>query len=119
MSDNAVLTPIQKANARMKELRDSGQLVIERLDPVESARRNPHSKQKAIRAHCWQCMGAGADPGTKQSVRDCGVKDCALWPHRPWQNVLGKSSDQMTDEEFSEAYHDGDTGADTDDGDDD
>ncbi len=59
------------------------------LNPVEKARANPGSVKMAVKAHCWTCCGAGADPGVKLHVRDCGVKSCNLWPHRPWQNAKG------------------------------
>jgi hypothetical protein len=110
------LTPLQKAQLRMQELRAKGELHIERLDPVEKARRNPKSKTLAIKAHCWECMGAGADPNTKQNIRDCGVTTCALHPHRPWQNVSGRSLDQMTEAEIEAAAQEGiDQGDDADD----
>lgn len=98
-----VLTPLQKAHQRMQELRASGELVIERLNPSEKARRNPNSKALAIKAHCWECMGAGADPNTKQNVRDCTLQSCSLHPHRPWQKVSGRSLSQMTEEEIEAA----------------
>ena len=94
-----VLTSLQKAQAKLREMRLNGQLIrTDHLDPVERAKKAPNSLMKAIAAHCWQCCGAGADAGTKQSVRDCSVVECALHAHRPWQFVKGKNSDQLMDE---------------------
>lgn len=95
----AELSPLERGRQTMMAKRASGELVIERLDPIERAKRNPHSLRKAITAACWQCMGCGADPNTRQNIRDCGVPTCALHPHRPWQKVLGRNMDQLTEEE--------------------
>ncbi|MFZ5483492.1 MAG: hypothetical protein ACOZB0_04605 [Pseudomonadota bacterium] len=66
---------------------------ISRLDPVAAAQAQPRSKQKAINAFCYLCMG-GADTEhpslTKARVRDCPTDTCPLHPHRPWQkNTTG------------------------------
>lgn len=52
----------------------------ERLDPLERARRNPQSKVLAIKAMCWECSGAQRD-----EIKNCQVKKCPLWVHRPFQ----------------------------------
>ncbi|PPC84711.1 MAG: hypothetical protein CTY38_01295 [Methylotenera sp.] len=96
------LTGLQKAQARIAEMRASGEFNVVRLDPVEKAKANPKSLRAAITAHCFTCCGGGADPGVRQSVRDCKVTACSLHVLRPWQNVLGKSADQMTEEELED-----------------
>ena len=77
-----------RAQEKMAEKRAAGWKPMQ-LNPVEKAKANPGSLKLAIRAHCWTCCGAGADPGTKFHVRDCRSFSCALWPHRPWQNAKG------------------------------
>lgn len=57
----------------------------ERLDPIEKARANPRSRSLAIRAKCWDCQGAGQDPGTLVRVRECPITACPLWNVRPYQ----------------------------------
>lgn len=110
------LTPLEKAQQKLRELRASGDYVAPvRLTPVEKAAKNPKSLRAAITAHCWTCVGQGADPNPRQSVRDCNVLDCSLHPVRPWQKVLGKSADQMTEEEIESAALNGDDAADEDD----
>ena len=79
---NAAINAAQK---KLAEMREQGiKQVI--LNPVDKAKANPTSLKYAIRAHCWQCVGADASEGSKQLVRDCSVGDkCALYPHRPWR----------------------------------
>ena len=79
-------TALIAAQKKLAEMREQG---IDRvvLNPVEKAKANPTSLKYAIRAHCWQCVGADASEGAKQMVRDCSVGDkCALYPHRPWKD---------------------------------
>jgi hypothetical protein len=80
-----------KAQEAMAQKRAAGWKPIV-LNPVEKAKANPGSVKMAVKAHCWTCCGAGADPGVKLHVRDCSVKSCNLWPHRPWQNAKGSFS---------------------------
>lgn len=77
-----------RAQQKMSEMRANGWKPTV-LNPVEKAKANPGSLKLAIKAHCWTCSGAGADAGVKFHVRDCRVKNCALHPHRPWQNIKG------------------------------
>lgn len=37
----------------------------------------PHTAAKAIRRHCYECMGE-----SWKCVAECGSVDCALWPFR-------------------------------------
>lgn len=92
---------LKKAHQRMQELRAQGLLTRgEVLDPVEKAKRNSRSLKMAIRAMCWLCEGAGADPGVRQRVATCTIDNCPLWPHRPWQKSAGQvEGDQPADEE--------------------
>lgn len=77
-----------KGQEKMRELRAAGWKPVI-LNPVEKAKENPGSLKLAVKAHCWTCCGAGADAGVKFHVRDCAVKSCSLWPHRPWQTIKG------------------------------
>lgn len=38
------------------------------------------SRAAAVKLFCLDCVG-----GTRAEVRDCTAKDCALYPHRPYQ----------------------------------
>lgn len=82
---------LAKGQERMRELRESGWKPVHR-NPVEQAEANPKSVKAAVKAFCWTCVGADADPGAKFRVRDCTVTRCSLHPHRPWQNVKGGHS---------------------------
>lgn len=80
---------MQKAQETLQEMRAAGWKPV-RLNPVDQYHRNPTSLRAAIKAHCWVCVGADADPGAKFRVRDCAVgPKCALFNHRPWQNIKG------------------------------
>lgn len=77
------------AHEKMAEKRAAGWKPVV-LNPAQKAKANPGSIKMAVKAHCWVCCGAGADPGVKLQVRDCTVKACNLWPHRPWQTAKGR-----------------------------
>lgn len=80
---------IQKAQAKVRELRENGWKPVYK-NPVEQAKANPNSAKAAIKAFCWICVGADADPGAKFRVRDCAVgSKCPLFAHRPWQRSKG------------------------------
>jgi hypothetical protein len=77
---------LRNARLRLAELKAAGQKV-ERLHPIEKAKRNPGSLRLAITAMCWHCAGAGADGQdfTRTTIRECSVIRCPLHPHRPYQ----------------------------------
>jgi len=52
-----------------------------RLNPIEKAKANPKSRLFAMNAHCFECSG-----DQYKEVTHCLVKECSLWPFRPWQN---------------------------------
>jgi hypothetical protein len=79
---------LAKGQEKMREMRAAGWKPVHR-NPEEQAQANPGSLKAAIKAFCWGCVGADADPGAKFRVRDCTVTRCSLHPHRPWQNVKG------------------------------
>lgn len=80
---------LRKGQEKMREMREAGWKPVYR-NPVEQAQDKPGSLKAAIKAHCWLCVGADADPGAKFRVRDCAVgPKCPLFPHRPWQSVKG------------------------------
>lgn len=76
---------LDKARERLAAIKASGGKV-ERLDPIERAKRKPGSLRLAISAMCWSCAGAGADgvEFTKTTIRECQVLRCALHAHRPY-----------------------------------
>lgn len=92
---------------KMREMRAAGWKPV-RLNPVEAAQAKPNSLKLAIKAHCWTCVGADADPGAKFRVRDCAVgAKCSLHPHRPWQTVKGgirydEAGELMADQDHDE-----------------
>lgn len=78
------------AHAKLQAMRESGWKPVHK-NPVERAKESPNSTKAAIKAFCWICVGADADPGAKLRVRDCSVGEkCPLFAHRPWQNIKGR-----------------------------
>jgi hypothetical protein len=75
---------LKRAHEAMRARREAGE-VIERLDPMEKARRNPTSRALAIAAKCWDCQGGNADPGVRRRVGECSITRCPLHPVRPYQ----------------------------------
>jgi len=53
------------------------------------AKRSPRSKQLAIYAFCFHCIGGTLesmpDFGHKDDIRHCTAPDCPLYLHRPYQ----------------------------------
>lgn len=83
MSD---LSPLEKANLVVAARRAAGIPLI-RLDPIAKAHLNPKSLRFAINGKCWDCVGAGADPHPRATIRACRITDCTLWPVRPYQSA--------------------------------
>lgn len=78
-------TPIERAQARMRELREQG-VQPERLNPIERAARNPSSLRLAVTAKCWECLGGEDTPNIRREIRDCTSTRCPLYPVRPYQS---------------------------------
>ena len=73
------------AQQKRREMVEAG-IKIEQKNPSEKARDNPTSLRAAINGKCFECEGSGADPGWKQRIGSCTLKDtCSLWPVRPYQ----------------------------------
>lgn len=70
---------LQKAREKREEMKAQG-IEVERLDPIEKAKRDPKSLRKAINAKCWDCACEN-----RTEIRDCEVKNCPLWNVRPYQ----------------------------------
>lgn len=86
---DALREQLRRGQERMRELRAQGWKPVHK-NPVEQAHEKPGSMKAAIKAFCWLCVGADADPGAKFRVRDCAVgAKCPLFQHRPWQHVKG------------------------------
>ena len=64
----------------LKQVRDGEIKMAERLNPIESARRDPKSRKKAIAGKCFDCTCY-----QRSEVTRCEHADCSLWPLRPWQ----------------------------------
>lgn len=56
----------------------------QRLNPYERALSKPKSMAYAIKAYCWQCVGADGTPNWQDEVRYCPVTKCALHHVRPY-----------------------------------
>lgn len=83
MIDNLGLSAAREAAEKRKELG----IKIQVLSPIQRAAKNPTSLRCAINGKCYDCQGAGYDPGTKERIRDCEAYDCTLHPVRPYQNI--------------------------------
>jgi hypothetical protein len=70
----------------LKAWREAGGVAGPRLDPIQKAAANPKSLRLAITAKCWECMGGGLDPGTREAIRSCTSPACPLYPLRPFQS---------------------------------
>ena len=73
-------TAIEAAQAKLREMRDSGIQPI-RLNHVEKAKANPKSYKCAVLAKCYECMCEYADGRV-----DCEIKDCPLYRWMPYKN---------------------------------
>ena len=78
------MTPLEKAHARMRELREAG-VVPERLNPIERARRSPTSLRLAVTAKCFECLGGDDAKNIRREIRECTAIRCPLYPVRPYQ----------------------------------
>ena len=70
---------LQKAQEKRRQMKEAG-IDIERLNPIEKAKRNPKSLRLAINAKCWDCSC-----GQRLEIRECPVVQCPLYPVRPYQ----------------------------------
>lgn len=82
-------TALEKARIKLNEYRDKGIKVSVENNLIIKAERHPTSKQKAIAAFCFHCMGGTKDempdPGWKEAIRNCTSPDCPLYPHRAYR----------------------------------
>lgn len=70
---------LEKARLKREEMKAQG-IEIERLDPIEKAKRNPQSLRAAINAKCWDCAY-----GQRSKIQNCTCNNCPLWNVRPYQ----------------------------------
>ncbi len=72
---------------RLDTIRESGELTGRKSDTTESIQRNylkateGNSRDAAIRAFCYECMGY--DAGYRESIKNCTDVGCPLYPYRP------------------------------------
>lgn len=78
---------LQRAQEEMRRRREAGIPVV-RLDPIEKAHANPKSLRLAINGKCWDCCLA-----QREEIRKCAMKDCTLWPVRPYQGDASAPDD--------------------------
>ncbi|HEY9200753.1 MAG TPA: hypothetical protein VIQ81_04065 [Gammaproteobacteria bacterium] len=78
--------PLEKARLAQQELRQTGEL--EKLNPVQRSIRTPTSLTNAIKATCYECVGAGSDANPRKEVAQCTAWACPLWSLRPWQHMV-------------------------------
>jgi len=77
---------LEKARAKREEMKAQG-VEIERLDPIEKAKRNPQSLRAAINAKCWDCAY-----GQRSEIQNCNCTNCPLWNVRPYKK--GEQDDE-------------------------
>ncbi len=84
-------------NERLKLAREAAEkrkelgIKIVVMNPQERWETKKNSLRYSINAKCWDCQGAGYDPGTKERIRECEDDSCSLHEVRPYQkkqNVL-------------------------------
>ncbi len=87
MSDNTKKKkPLEIAQEKRAAMKAQG-IAVERLSPAEKLARNPTSLRAAINAKCFDCMGAGCDPGWRKAIGECTVRACGLYAVRPYQGA--------------------------------
>lgn len=86
-------TGLDRAREKAAEMRALG-VKVERLDPMEKARRKPTSLRLAITAKCWDCQGGASDPAPRARIGACELTRCPLHPVRPWQRSEEDESDE-------------------------
>lgn len=59
---------LKAASEKQAELRRAGKL--ERLDPIEQAKRSPQSKRKALRAYYWDWTGCAINRPVPKEMRE-------------------------------------------------
>ena len=61
---------------------------MSKFNPIEQFQRNPHSRARAIKAKCAECVGCTADhleKGFKESISSCTAYLCPLHKFRPYR----------------------------------
>ena len=67
------------------------------IDELEAGGFTPHSATKAIRRHCYECMGE-----SWKCVAECGSFSCVLWPFRTgtrpkaWRGLRSSNTEANT-----------------------
>jgi hypothetical protein len=80
---------LEQARKKRAEMKAAG-IPLEKLTPLERAKKNPKSTRAAINAKCWECEGGDADPYVNWRVGNCTCKDtCGLHAVRPYQKYAG------------------------------
>ena len=76
---------LTKAHEALRAKREAGE-AVERIDPIEKARRNPKSLRRAVTAMCVRCFGGGEGaPVPRRDIRDCTAPACPLYLLRPYR----------------------------------
>jgi len=77
---------LAKARAVAAKAREAG--TLERLSPIERAKRQPKSLRLAINGKCWDCTC-----GQVKEIRYCKITKCTLWSVRPYQRMAAERQD--------------------------
>lgn len=90
---------LEMARERRREMAEAGIKVVVK-NPLEKLAERPESLRLAINAKCYQCEGGDSDPGVKQRIGTCSIRDCGLWAVRPYQGRV--ISGDVDSQELSE-----------------
>lgn len=78
------LTALDLARQKRAQMKADG-IDVKILNPTEKALADPKSRSKAIRATCYECLGAEDCPNVRNEIGHCMAFDCALWHLRPYR----------------------------------
>ena len=87
---------IKAARAALKARREAGEKIVV-LNPIEKARRKPTSRALAIRAECYDCVGARRNANTNRLIQECSVPECGLHHIRPYQATPPKGQQRLAE----------------------
>jgi hypothetical protein len=73
----------ENAKEGLKKWRESGE-VPERKTRQEKFAEKP-TRKLAIDLACIHCIGGEKEPGMREMIKECTVKDCSLYIYRPYK----------------------------------
>jgi len=69
----------------LDEITRNGKKAKGRIELIRHLKGNKITRDQAIRAKCYDCMGYFAD-----GVQDCEVAECSLYPFMPYKGKAGE-----------------------------